>query len=285
MIINTLLCIGAIVFTATMMYGWGVFVKIVCYIIPSVCLITAVVTLLLKKYILYKTCFVVSVCAFIIVCAISIISKTAQLDKYPTDSQKIERLTEIIRNTGKCGMIVFVLIQILQVVILPLPAVVCYVPGSRIWGAGIATLLASAGVLIGSLTAYFIGRFFGKRAVEWIAGKETTEKYINYIGNKGKIIFVFNADSSVFSRRHSLYDSRTYRNEFPVLFSCNGYYKTYDYCGVLLLGQRQCNTFQRLGNTRLDSDIYSMYRACAFVFKISGQSGKMARCKIQEEKY
>ena len=87
-------------------------------------------------------------------------------------------------------MIVFVLIQILQVVILPLPAVVCYVPGSRIWGAGIATLLASAGVLIGSLTAYFIGRFFGKRAVEWIAGKETTEKYINYIGNKGKIIFV-----------------------------------------------------------------------------------------------
>ena len=190
LIINTLLCIGAIVFTVTMMYGWGVFVKIVCYIIPSVCLITAVVTLLLKKYILYKTCFVVSVCAFIIVCAISIISKTAQLDKYPTDSQKIERLTEIIRNTGKWGMIVFVLIQILQVVILPLPAVVCYVPGSRIWGAGIATLLASAGVLIGSLTAYFIGRFFGKRAVEWIAGKETTEKYINYIGNKGKIIFV-----------------------------------------------------------------------------------------------
>ena len=36
LIINTLLCIGAIVFTATMMYGWGVFVKIVCYIIPSV---------------------------------------------------------------------------------------------------------------------------------------------------------------------------------------------------------------------------------------------------------
>lgn len=189
-IINTLLCIASIVFTVTMMDGWGVFVLILCYVVPSVCLLVGVVTFVLDKQAIFKTCFVVMICAFIIIVAVSVISSTAHLNNYKTDTEKIEVLTQIIRNTGKWGMVVYVFIQILQVVILPLPAVVCYVPGSRIWGAGIATLLASIGVLIGSVIAYCIGRFFGKKAVIWIAGKETTDKYIKYIGNKGKVIFV-----------------------------------------------------------------------------------------------
>lgn len=189
-ILNTLLCIAVIVFTATMMDGWSVFVLTICYIIPSLCFLAGIITFVLKKHAILKSCFVIMVCTFIIIGAISLISKLAGLNNYNTDTEKIERLTEIIRNTGKWGMVVYVLIQILQVVILPLPAVVCYVPGSRIWGAGIATLLASIGVVIGSVIAYCIGRFFGKKAIIWIAGEETTEKYINYIGNKGKMIFV-----------------------------------------------------------------------------------------------
>lgn len=189
-ILNTLLCVASILFTATMMDGWGVFVLIACYAVPSACLVAGIVSFVLKKHAVGKTCFVITVCAFIIIVAFAVISKVAHLNDYATDGEKIERLTEIIRSTGSWGMLVYVLVQILQVVILPLPAVVCYVPGSRIWGAGIATLLASAGVLIGSVIAYCIGRFFGKKAVIWIAGKEVTDKYINYIGNKGKIIFV-----------------------------------------------------------------------------------------------
>ncbi|MDE7438954.1 MAG: VTT domain-containing protein [Clostridia bacterium] len=189
-ILNTLLCIAAMVFTVTMMDGWGVFVLIICYAVPSICLAVGIVSFTLNKHAIEKSCFVVMVCAFIIIVTISVISKTARLGNYESDTEKIERLTEIIRNTGKWGMIVYVFIQILQVVILPLPAVVCYVPGSQIWGAGMATLLASIGVLIGSVIAYSIGRFFGKKAVIWIAGKEVTDKYITYIGNKGKVIFV-----------------------------------------------------------------------------------------------
>ena len=189
-ILNTLLCIAVIVFTATLMDGWSVFVLVVCYLIPSVCLLAGILSCVLDKHAILKSCFVVMVCAFLIIAAIAAITKLANLNDYKTDSEKIERITEIIRNTGRWGMVVYVLIQILQVVILPLPAVVCYVPGSRIWGAGIATLLASIGVIIGSLIAYCIGRLFGKKAVIWIAGEENTEKYIKYIGNKGKLIFV-----------------------------------------------------------------------------------------------
>lgn len=190
LILNALLCVAVIVFTATLMKGWGVFVTAVCYALPSAGLIAGFVAFALKKHALLKSCFVIIVCTFVIMGAIAITSKVAGLEQFKSDAEKIERITQLIRNTGEWGMVVFVTIQILQVVILPLPAIVCYVPGSHIWGAGIATLLASVGVIVGSAIAYFIGRFFGKKAVIWIAGKETTEKYVGYIGKRGKVIFV-----------------------------------------------------------------------------------------------
>lgn len=190
LILNILLGISIILLTALMMNGWGVFVKTVCYGIAVLGIVTGIIAFCLKKEALLKTCFVVIVCAALVIGIIALMSKMAHLNDYKTDAEKIERLTEIIRNTGKWGMLVYVLIQILQVVILPLPAAVCYIPGSQIWGALNSTLLASAGVLIGSVISYVIGRFFGKKVVIWIAGKETTEKYAAYIGNRGKVIFV-----------------------------------------------------------------------------------------------
>lgn len=190
LITNTLLGVGTILLTALLMEGWGIFITVICYVLPSVFLILGLTALILNKPSILKSSLVFTVCVFTVILAISVIGRAAHLSSYATDGEKIERLTQIIRNSGNWGMAVFVLIQILQVVILPLPAVVCYVPGSQIWGAGLATLLASAGVLMGSVIAYCIGRFFGKKAVIWIAGSETCEKYSAYIGNKGKVIFV-----------------------------------------------------------------------------------------------
>lgn len=190
LIINILLCACVALETGFLMYGWGIGVKIFCYGLAAVGLAFGIVVFVLDKQALLKTCFLAMACACVIITVIAALSNLANLNDYPTDAEKIERLTDIIRSTGEWGMLVFVLIQILQVVILPLPAVVCYVPGSRIWGPLTATLLASAGVLAGSLIAYAIGRFFGKRAAEWIAGKEAVDKYAKYIGNKGKVIFL-----------------------------------------------------------------------------------------------
>ncbi|MDE5721386.1 MAG: VTT domain-containing protein [Clostridia bacterium] len=189
-IINLLLCALIVLFTALFMSGWGVLIKAVFYGIAAVGSVFGIVTLVLKKIALLKSGFVLVACAFVVVLSVALISKFANLNAYPTDGEKIDRLTEIIKGTGSWGMAVYVLIQVLQVVILPLPAAICYIPGSRIWGALTATLLASLGVLIGSVIAYFIGRLFGKKVVIWIAGKETTEKYAGYIAGKGKFIFV-----------------------------------------------------------------------------------------------
>lgn len=188
--INTLLCILTILSTALFINDWSVPVKLACYGIAVVGLIFGIVTYLLEKVTLLKGCFVIAVCVFSLIVIVALLGSFTDLGEYKSDADKIEKLVQIIRNTGRWGMLVYVLIQILQVVILPLPAAVCYIPGSLIWNGWTATLLASLGVVIGSVIAYVIGRVFGKKVVMWIAGRQTTEKYMDYIGSKGKIIFI-----------------------------------------------------------------------------------------------
>ena len=190
LIVNILLCVASVLLTYFFMSSWGVLIRAAFYAIAGIGIAVSLVTFFWNKLAILKTAFVLLIVAVITLLAFIIISEVGHLNDYESDEDKIKGLVEIIKSTGGWGMLVYVLIQILQVVILPLPAVVCYVPGARIWGAPMATLLASIGVIIGSVIAYFIGRVWGKKAVIWIAGKETTEKYSAYFGKRGKGIFV-----------------------------------------------------------------------------------------------
>lgn len=190
LVVNTLLCILTILSTAFFINGWSLPIKIACYGIAVVGLIFGIVVYSLKKEAFLKGCFVLILCVFLLTVIVALLGSFTNLGDYKTDADKIEKIVQIIRNTGKWGMLVYIFVQILQVVILPLPAAVCYIPGCLIWDAWTATLLASFGVLIGSVIAYGIGRVFGKKVVTWIAGRETTEKYADYLGSKGKVVFI-----------------------------------------------------------------------------------------------
>lgn len=188
--VNILLCVASIILTYFFMGSWGVLIRVAFYALAGVGIAVSVLTFVLNKLAIFKSAFILIILAVIILCAFITVSEVGHLNDYENDEDKIQGLVNIINSTGAWGMVVFVLIQVLQIVILPLPAIVCYVPGTIIWGPLIATLLASAGVLIGSVIAYFIGRLWGKKAVIWIAGKEATEKYSAYFGKRGKGIFI-----------------------------------------------------------------------------------------------
>ncbi len=190
LIVNILICVASVLLTYFLMSSWGVLIRVAFYVIAGVGIAASLVAFFWKKIAILKTAFVLLIVAVVVLLAFIIISEVGHLNEYESDEDKINGLVQIISDTGAWGMVVYVLIQVLQVVILPLPAVVCYVPGAIIWGAPMATLLASVGVIIGSVISYFIGRIWGKKAVIWIAGKETTEKYSSYFGKRGKGIFV-----------------------------------------------------------------------------------------------
>ena len=188
--VNTLLCVAIVLLTVFFMNGWGTVIKVLFYGMAALGLLVELISFILKKHAIFKSAFVLVVCAAVVVASIVALSELGNLNAYPTDEEKIQALVEIIKSFGGWGMFIYFLIQLLQVVVLPLPAAICYIPGSLIWGPLTATLIATAGVVVGSVIAYFIGRVFGKRAVIWIAGKETCEKYSAYLSKRGKVLFV-----------------------------------------------------------------------------------------------
>lgn len=188
--VTVVLSLYLILGAAFLMEGWSALVIAALYVAGGAGIAAGALFFIIKKEALLKTAMCLVACAAAVFTVVVILNFTAGLNRLETDKEKTEALVSLIKGAGGWSMAVYILVQILQVVILPLPAAVCYLPGVAIWDAGMATLLASAGVLIGALICYFLGRLFGRRIVEWIAGKETTEKYANYLGRRGKTLFV-----------------------------------------------------------------------------------------------
>lgn len=191
-ILSVLIALSAydILGAALLMSGWSLLIRVALYCAGGIGIVLGILFFVLKKDALLKTAMVLQACVVLLLTVVIILNYTAGLNELEDDVGKIKALTDLIVSAGGWAMAVYVFVQILQVVILPLPAVVCYVPGTYMWGPGMATLLASVGVLIGALICYLLGRLFGRRIVEWIAGKESTDKYADYLGKRGKVLFV-----------------------------------------------------------------------------------------------
>lgn len=187
---DILLCAFIIVGTAVFLGGWAIYMRVALYVAAAASLIVCALSIILKKDSLFKSAFILTALIAVLLGGVIAMNEVWRLDEYDTTKEKIDVLVESIRNTGGWSMLVFVIIQVFQVIILPLPAVVCYVPGSLIFGPLLATVLASVGVIAGSVISYFIGRIFGKKVVDWIAGKDVTDKYAAYMGKRGRVIFV-----------------------------------------------------------------------------------------------
>lgn len=190
LIINIAICLATALLTGFLMNDWGVLVRVLFYVAAGAGLIVSLVAFFLDKQAIFKSAFILLIICVVILSAFIAVGKLGNLNQYENDAEKIAAFAAMIEGTGGWGMFVFFIIQVLQIVILPLPAAVCYIPGAMIWGPLTGTLLASAGVIVGSLINYFIGRIWGKKAVVWIAGRETTEKYSAYFAKRGKVIFV-----------------------------------------------------------------------------------------------
>ena len=68
--------------------------------------------------------------------------------------------------------ILYIILQYLQVVILPIPSVVSTLAGVALFGAFKTVIYSLVGIIFGSFTAFFIGRKLGYRAVAWIVGRD-----------------------------------------------------------------------------------------------------------------
>lgn len=188
-IIEVIMLLLITIGSALWMKGWSNVFKIIIYILASIVFVISTITFLLKKEEIFKLLFVGVALFFIMFYALILVNKVFNLDAIDSDEKKLEHIIKLIQSTGPYGKIVFVLLQILQVVVLPLPALLCYVSGVMIYGSLEAFILSSIGVFIGSMICYAIGKFCGRGVVHWLAG-DKMDKYLQILSNRGKGPFI-----------------------------------------------------------------------------------------------
>ena len=94
-----------------------------------------------------------------------------------------------ILSTGGTGVFIYILIQMLQIVCLPIPASIIAIAGAVIYGPLLASIYCSIGVLLGSYLSYIIGKVFGFRIICWIVGLDNAKKYTKVL-NENSIMFL-----------------------------------------------------------------------------------------------
>lgn len=94
-----------------------------------------------------------------------------------------------ILSTGGMGVLIYILIQMFQIVCIPIPASIIAIAGAVIYGPLLASIYCSIGVLLGSYLSYFIGKIFGFRIICWIVGTDNAKKYTKVL-NENSIMFL-----------------------------------------------------------------------------------------------
>ncbi len=97
-------------------------------------------------------------------------------------------LREYLAQKGAWMPVIYVILQYLQVVILPIPSVVSTLAGVALFGPFQTTIYSLIGVLLGSFTGFFIGKKLGNKAVAWMIGEDTMIKWQKKIKGKDYLL-------------------------------------------------------------------------------------------------
>lgn len=100
------------------------------------------------------------------------------------------RLEAFISSFGPFAGVVFVAVQALQVVIAPIPGELTGFVGGFLFGRTWGAVLSTLGLVLGSLAAFLIARFFGRPLVEKVVKKEYRDKFHGLVSCKGVYIVI-----------------------------------------------------------------------------------------------
>lgn len=102
----------------------------------------------------------------------------------------VEKIRQLILSMGFWGRFVFVVLQFLQVTFLPIPSTISTLAGVLIYGPLQTALLSLAGIVLGSVFAFWLGRVFGRKLVVFMVGEETCEKWTKFLSEAKYSFFI-----------------------------------------------------------------------------------------------
>lgn len=143
-----------------------------------------VICYIIKKSSLYR--LIVCTLIFIDICAIVFFALCA--GGLLGTINNVEGLREYISNAGSMAALIYISFCFLQVVLLPVPGSVAVAVGVAMFGPLRCSVYSFLGIVAGSLLAFYVGRSVGYKAVCWIVGKETIDKWLEKLKGKDYLI-------------------------------------------------------------------------------------------------
>jgi uncharacterized membrane protein YdjX (TVP38/TMEM64 family) len=101
--------------------------------------------------------------------------------------QNQETIRNFVQQFGILAPIVFILLQITQVIITPFSHYAVSLAGGFIFGTWYGFLYNWIGRIIGTAIAFFLGRYFGRKIIKKLVKPETIKKYDNLF-DRGKFV-------------------------------------------------------------------------------------------------
>lgn len=161
--------------------------KISAFVIICAVTVLSVVFFNENKEFLYKlfSIFIIFIAVFTVF--IYFLKISGITDKF----NSVESFRKYIENYGSSAWILFITLQFLQVVVLPIPAFITVGAGTLLFGPFWGGVYSAIGIILGSLVAFFIGRKFGYNVAKWLVGKGNLDKGLNAIKGKDTVILTF----------------------------------------------------------------------------------------------
>ncbi len=101
-----------------------------------------------------------------------------------------QELQQIVLSAGPWAPLVFMFLQLLQVVVAPIPGTVISLAGGYIFEALWATIYAMIGTTIGFWIVFVISKRYGRRVIKYFVPADKVAKYDKVASSKGAFAFL-----------------------------------------------------------------------------------------------
>ena len=164
--------------TQILSLGIGIIAIIICALI---------IAFLLSKTTLFRLVFTILILITLSLSVLYFLIKSGIFTKVTS----VKELREYIKGFGASALLATLVLQILQVVILPIPGVITIGVSVALFGALKGAIISFVGIFIGSVIAFLIGRKLGKRTVCWLVGEDNLNRVQKKVNGKDKIVLSF----------------------------------------------------------------------------------------------
>ena len=141
----------------------------------------------LKSFIVkYKIQILLAVSAV----ALCVVYKNSLIELYYILTDR-EGIKAFINSWGSAAPLVFIGIQIAQVIFAPVPGEISGFVGGYLFGATQGFIFSSVGLAAGSVINFWIGRILGDRFIRKLIPKAKLERLDRFISHQGVIVLLF----------------------------------------------------------------------------------------------